>query len=1101
MRVAISIFVSILTVSLYTFFIANPASADQIEYDWVSGEPSVAGGGSTTGPISRNCRNEKVYLSNASLLVNDNEADICVVEKGNWRYGQYSYTPPGSSTVERGLAVGFGVDRKMYRMEFLQGAEIINTTHPNALVYLTQAGGTYAHNLSIIKDLPLKLDRVAETDGTIRYRYDGSAPDFVLRRPNQAQITVQSGVEPSRDGKWIIAHAIGIGTVRINVETYGVRRISNFEDSGENGSQPGYAFAVTEDGKRVAVATTGYRGWVHTFYVADECGDTITDTTTSTTPISNPCASRNVTQYAIDKGYPSYFDAIGKPEFSDDAGKLIIHGLAVKPPELPTGGIILTAPAYTSPKPLDYLAMGDSYSSGEGDVDKKSDGSSYYTPQTSMDGGCHISTRSYPYRLSTWMSLDAFEMKSVACSGAKVDDMKFIGSSYLGQGDRLKGLSFGELTNKRSDALINFVPGRVEQIRFVSRYKPKAVTLTAGGNNVDFGGKLQTCAKSKDTCKWTSGAGRSQLGYEIQKEFYELRDFYLSLKKTSSNTKVYVVSYPTFINPESWRHCTYDDGYLNASEKAMIDEATKYMNMTIRNAAVAAGVVYLNVEDSLNGGRICDFGGEYVSGQADIQYSEDDYLRMQTFHPNSRGHKKIFETIQQKLQGYTLLSHPYTQTEYPSVSPPPPTSYFGDAMAAYPNEKGAQSTKMTKDAIKKGSPYAISTNKYMFQGRSSIGVKLYSDPVSLGDLTAEEDGSLGSSITIPTNMPAGYHTLELRGVGYSGEPIILQQTILVTGQDASDMDENGVLDAEQPCGPFSLWTNTDIDMDGIDDGCDYYIYNIWPAYRLRAGSADYDYQGSSEKTEYVYLERNVHAESITGIGGDYDLDDNGYAIIAATQGATPSGYYASLQADTTTHPNSVYVNFRTQEDGCVKYEPTDTSLVTSISSYRTFTQVGVNTSTCRNQGPSDDLDSNSQPDNTQPLYSARNGDPAYGEDPAKLYIFRSTRAAEAQLGISDYAPFISSAPSPIPVDDPTDYRQAWSLLASTQSKPAVPVTFKKIHMVGTTPYVLTTTANLVCQAYKPASIATIKKSTQPTTNLTLDVQQTLNAQLGGWCGQ
>ena len=54
-------------------------------------------------------------------------------------------------------------------------------------------------------------------------------------------------------------------------------------------------------------------------------------------------------------------------------------------------------------------------------------------------------------------------------------------------------------------------------------------------------------------------------------------------------------------------------------------------------------------------------------------------------------------------------------------------------------------------------------------------------------------------------------------------------------------------------------------------------------------------------------------------------------------------------------------------------------------------------------------------------------------------------------------------------------------------------------MVGTTPYVLTTTANLVCQAYKPASTATIKKSTQPTINLTLDTQQTLNAQLGGWC--
>lgn len=42
----------------------------------------------------------------------------------------------------------------------------------------------------------------------------------------------------------------------------------------------------------------------------------------------------------------------------------------------------------------------------------------------------------------------------------------------------------------------------------------------------------------------------------------------------------------------------------------------------------------------------------------------------------------------------------------------------------------------------------------------------------------------------------------------------------------------------------------------------------------------------------------------------------------------------------------------------------------------------------------------------QPLYLARNGISANGEDPTRTYLFRNFYAAEAQLGISDYKPTI-----------------------------------------------------------------------------------------------
>src|SRR5690606_11859608 len=47
---------------------------------------------------------------------------------------------------------------------------------------------------------------------------------------------------------------------------------------------------------------------------------------------------------------------------------------------------------------------------------------------------------------------------------------------------------------------------------------------------------------------------------------------------------------------------------------------------------------------------------------------------------------------------------------------------------------------------------------------------------------------------------------------------------------------------------------------------------------------------------------------------------------------------------------------------------------------------------------------NSLPDNTQPLYRARNGNTMQSEDPDKIYIERNTAASEAILGITDYDP-------------------------------------------------------------------------------------------------
>src|SRR5690606_18148670 len=82
---------------------------------------------------------------------------------------------------------------------------------------------------------------------------------------------------------------------------------------------------------------------------------------------------------------------------------------------------------------LDYLALGDSYSSGEGDIERRSNGSTYYLEGTDVTGDyekgipeekCHVSNRSYPFVLQQSGAVEGDRIQSVACSGAKRADVQ-----------------------------------------------------------------------------------------------------------------------------------------------------------------------------------------------------------------------------------------------------------------------------------------------------------------------------------------------------------------------------------------------------------------------------------------------------------------------------------------------------------------------------------------------------------------------------------------------------------------------------------------------------------------------------------------------------
>lgn len=535
-----------------------------------------------------------------------------------------------------------------------------------------------------------------------------------------------------------------------------------------------------------------------------------------------------------------------------------------------------------NPTKLDYLALGDSYSSGEGDTEKNNaTGQKYYRQLTDVNEDkkqgipgekCHISTRSYPYKLAQYMELKQTgtrQWDTVACGGATIYDLNGSNSGgYDGQNDRLR--DYADKNTLQKMALNEMIPGRVKQIEFVKKYQPKVITLTAGGNDVGFGKKIQSCIDPRVsilTCDWAKNE-MDTLGSQIKGQFDRLVGLYKELKAASPKSKIYAIGYPQFITDTEPAACGLNAGAIDLDERRMIVRATQYMNEVIEAAARKAGVKYVDISQALNGGKMCEKHQIYMTGIVGLGEQE-------SYHPNKFGHTMIFVEIAKQLNHESLL----TYSKYPSAgdeSVNAPSSIYFDKGAP----SSVNTTMLANSKPSKGSKQKVALAKNSLQPGSSARVEIRSKPVDLGSYTVLNDGSMKETITIPDNIPTGYHTLFIYGKSASGEDIKITQTLLVTGKDKEDLDDDGVKDTNQPCGAFLKTSGKDEDLDGIDDACDPKITDPI-LYVARNGKSEFN-----EDEGKIYVFRNTRAARLTGVNNDYvdksSNKDNTEALIASS---------------------------------------------------------------------------------------------------------------------------------------------------------------------------------------------------------------------------
>jgi lysophospholipase L1-like esterase len=625
-------------------------------------------------------------------------------------------------------------------------------------------------------------------------------PDFMLSDASGRAVPVNGAAQAfSPNGSWMVVDLPNYGFVRINLATFDMQPFAVSMNTPGDYSSYKAQITITNDGNFVAVQPRS----LPELDVYDLRTCTSTALPVSSTS-STGCKSRNYWS-DLTSGIPNY-KAIYAPRFTNDSqlSFTAMHDY--------DGGLFkvsqytLTAPG-ENPTGIEYLGMGDSYASGQGAFD-------YLEDTDTANNSCHLSSRSYPMMLSAALFNSGH---SVACSGAVMRDVTDTNSNYKGQvKDGIKKIDRGNIPQ----ILNNFSPGYIAQIEFVQKYNPQAITVSIGGNDILFADIVKQCISMK-TC-YSTYEDQQELANRITGIGQNLQDTYKAL--SGPGRRIYVIGYPQIVATNG--SCA-DNVRLNAQEIQMFNDLTAMLNQTIRNAAAAAGVQYVDVADALLGHRLCETKSSNVAvngvtSGGDLGLGPLKFIGAETYHPNALGHQLLMQAI---LSRTNNLRNPNPATTTSTTTAPSSFPYgtapkTGRAINSLVGDAG-----LAPDTLVQGSstPLTVDPSIAILHSSAPYVAKLDDGP-PIGTAITNALGQLSGSVTLPPATACGYHVLHLYGPNILNQSTDIYKLIFVQST-SSDCDGNGMPDNTQPCGLLAP-TGNDVDMDGIDDGCDPVIGDI-----------------------------------------------------------------------------------------------------------------------------------------------------------------------------------------------------------------------------------------------------------------------------------
>ncbi len=563
----------------------------------------------------------------------------------------------------------------------------------------------------------------------------------------------------STDGRWVALEYINRGAARIDMRTGDVRRVVPF--SSADSSSGYYEFAISLDGKTMAY--TSEKSGLMIVGIDDTCGDRVTVTGGSSFPEYVRACS------AVYPDMPSMIAQYYSSNFAFFTGgdrlSLVVQT------RVGTLGIQLT-PMSTrvQDQSVDYVALGDSFTSGEGEVSD-----SFYLEHTNNGVHlCHVSARSYPYLLT-----GVGEALNSACSGAVMKDI--VGSTdYKGQNGRIAGMPNVQRESFKADAVHHDRQGIVPQVEYLKKYAPTLASVSIGGNDAGFMDKLRGCI-GPGTCEWAlPGAARRAVAREIDALYDKYLSLFSSLQQASPGTVIKTVSYPQIINSEEAASCGGVIGtLLSYEERLFMSQSIARVNSVMQRASQDSGIDHISVEDAYKESVLCGnsheqpamnglrLGGEVspISGLPAIKI-----IGAESFHPTPYGHSLVAQSIDMTVGSQGQVGSANGST----------------AGAGYWSEAGDGAVEadfryylLTSDVAQHtyDEPvYREVVQEFVFAPHAAVEAR-YLGSTELIEATTSDDGTIELVLPRPVFSEAGVATLLISGVSAGGENITAYRTI------------------------------------------------------------------------------------------------------------------------------------------------------------------------------------------------------------------------------------------------------------------------------------------------------------------------------------
>ncbi len=741
------------------------AESTPLKWSWTGAEPVTYSSAAVANIDAGLCSNSGEVKEVSGYL---NLKDLCMTSGNSFSFGFYD----GGYAFR--TAVGFRFDANMYQLNSPCENRIDSCIYlPETDTLVTkQYCGTFCKSLVVFKHFSTRLQSVI-TPGLItklEYNFDTSNPDYIFKTDSN-YIWGVGGIGASDNGKWLAVEIKQRGIGLLNIDTLQMKIISRVAPAYNVGLDPTEELTVDDNGEHVA--TAGVNSGLHIFDVTGDCGGEATYDAVMGYIYGFPyCKEANIN---VNSFIPHFKTAL-QPKFNREGSELRFYASSYVYIE-PHRQVILRVNGYNPPR-LDYLALGDSYSSGEGESNQNH----YLNGTNDAYENCHVSDRSYPFLIAKQFDMNMDYMKSVACSGATTKDVIGSDVGYLGQNDRfsIKGINSieEEIVLAKEYAKYNFIPGRIHQEYFVDSYKPKVITIGIGGNDANLMGKLKSCF-GLYTCDWASdNQKKEQTANEIKDLFPKLVNTYKKLITDSPSAKIYAIGYPQIIDDSD--DCGGLGKLLDRVERQYMTESVHYLNQVVESAARSVGIKYIDIENSYGDDIICGTGSQSAVNAIQLGNLEEFLnnnnfilIKSESFHPNDLGHQKDAEAIIDEVGD--IADYDYCQNgqivcpDVTVIAPDPSVYWSADGLRYTPI---LLSTNFMLDRITNNLlDVTIQLESGSLKPDSTVAIEVHSDPVPLGQFTVAADGSLSVSVQLPENLEEGYHTVFLHGTTYSNLPV------------------------------------------------------------------------------------------------------------------------------------------------------------------------------------------------------------------------------------------------------------------------------------------------------------------------------------------